>query len=509
MSRNRFWDRAILHPFLLATYPVISLYANNLEETSLNEALRPLVLSLAGTAVLFLLLNLIYKELRWAGYLTTLSVGIFFTYGHIYNTLESITLLGERFGRHRYLIPIWVILWLLGYGWIYWKARKLQPLNSLLNLVAVTLLLFPFLQIGRDAIRFNQLEAKNISQNELSENLSLPQVQSPPDIYYIILDGYTRDDILKKNYQLDNSEFLTQLEEMGFYIARCSQSNYAQTQLSLASSLNYDYLEQLGKQFVAENTSRSGLPDSIQHSAVRNALEELGYQVIAFDSGYEATRLQDADLYLSSNIVQDINDFENLFLQTTLARVYSDGISVLNLSPNWEERDQAHRERIMFTLDTLNTIPDIPGPKFVFAHLITPHWPHVFGPNGEAVHEHPDSTNGYRNQVIFINKQIVPVLAEIIGKSNHPPIIILQADHGSIIESPKRRMSILNAYHLPDEGGQQLYENISPVNSFRVIFNHYFGGNLPLLADISYYSHYDQPYQYEIISDHRPGCTPP
>ncbi|MCK4897589.1 MAG: sulfatase-like hydrolase/transferase, partial [Anaerolineales bacterium] len=345
-----------------------------------------------------------------------------------------------------------------------------------------------------------------IDGSEMAANLRLPDDKIVPDIYYIILDGYARDDILHKFYQLDNSDFLDDLNQLGFYIAYCSQSNYAQTQLSLASSLNSNYLENLNERYNSGNTSRLGLPELIKHSSVRQALQNLGYKTIAFDSGYDATRFEDADQYYSPRIVQDINDFEDLFIRTTFARVLAEGISFLNLPPDWEARDQAHRERILYTLEKLKEIPDEAGPKFVFAHIISPHWPHVFGPNGEPVHEHPDSVSGYTNQVIFISDQIQSVLTEIIENSEIPPIIILQGDHGSVIESPQRRMSILNAYFLPDNGDQLLYEEISPVNTFRLIFNYYFGDEAPLLEDISKFSSYEDPYNYQNIQNQRPGC---
>ncbi len=41
-----------------------------------------------------------------------------------------------------------------------------------------------------------------------------------PDIYYIILDAYTRDDILAGAYGLNNRPFLQELEERGFYPRR-------------------------------------------------------------------------------------------------------------------------------------------------------------------------------------------------------------------------------------------------------------------------------------------------
>jgi hypothetical protein len=270
--------------------------------------------------------------------------------------------------------------------------------------------------------------------------------------------------------------------------------------------LNSNYLDALGEGYISGNSQRAGLADLIRHSAVRRALESLGYQIIAFDTGYDATRLTDADVYLSPHVRYEINDFENMLLRTTAGRILAEGVAFLHLPPDWEARDQAHRQRIWFTLSELERLPDLPGPKFVFAHIVSPHWPHVFDANGQPVHERPDSISGYRDQVIFINKRMLPLLAKLITASPTPPVIILQGDHGAIPEDPERRMSILNAYYLPAGGADGLYEAISPVNTFRLILNYYFGGKAPFLPDVSYYSPYDDPYAYQIIPNTRPGC---
>jgi len=69
-------------------------------------------------------------------------------------------------------------------------------------------------------------------------------------------------------------------------------------------------------------------------------------------------------------------------------------------------------------------------------------------------------------------------------------------------------MAILNAYYLPRGGQDLLYENISPVNSFRLIFDYYFGGNFGLLEDGSYFSSYQQPFDFTLIKDPRADCAP-
>jgi hypothetical protein len=160
-------------------------------------------------------------------------------------------------------------------------------------------------------------------------------------------------------------------------------------------------------------------------------------------------------------------------------------------SPN-----EQHRERILFVFDRLERVPEIQGPKFVFAHIMAPHPPYSFMADGTAVAD-PDvfslldySTHkdGYRNQVTFVNRRVLEAVTAILGGSDVEPIIILQGDHGATGATQEDRMKILNAYYLPGGGGEAVYPEISPVNSFRVVFNEYFGAHLALLEDRSYYS---------------------
>jgi hypothetical protein len=63
------------------------------------------------------------------------------------------------------------------------------------------------------------------------------------------------------------------------------------------------------------------------------------------------------------------------------------------------------------------------------------------------------------------------------------------------------RNANLNAYYLP-KGYKDLYDSITPVNSFRIILNEYFGASYPLLPDITYES--DRIIDHETYAD----CMP-
>jgi hypothetical protein len=153
-----------------------------------------------------------------------------------------------------------------------------------------------------------------------------------------------------------------------------------------------------------------------------------------------------------------------------------------------------------------NNVPAMQGPKFIYAHIISPHPPFVFDTNGDFEIWPEDDPQGYATQVAFISKQIEATVKGIIEHAAVPPVIILQGDHGINGTDPQRRMKIFNAYYLPGEGKQWLYPSISPVNTFRVVLNSYFGGSLELLPDQSFYSTYKAPYQYQEIIDQRIDC---
>ena len=160
-------------------------------------------------------------------------------------------------------------------------------------------------------------------------------------------------------------------------------------------------------------------------------------------------------------------------------------------------------------------MPRTKGPKFVFAHMLVPHRPFVFGPEGEVIDAENapglgapvndnqsmnDYIHGYRDQVTYVNTRILALVERLIADSETPPVIILQGDHGiEKARTEEERMLIFNAYFIPDESYDSLYQQITPVNTFRVVFNELFGAQYPLLDDVSYYSEWYQLYNFSEV----------
>jgi hypothetical protein len=288
---------------------------------------------------------------------------------------------------------------------------------------------------------------------------------------------------------------------------------------------------------VWDEFSNNGFWSSLlKKTEVHQQLESIGYKTVAFQEPAPLVQFDDSDILIGVDHPtigsQYLYPFEAIYLNSTAAIL----LNTLNLNGKIEQFFQGNSasqntasvdfsgvtgvnrdlviSRAISTLFILNHLPDVPaiaGPKFTYAHIFVPHIPYVFGPNGEIVTDpgfysaiqgkavnNEYEKQGYLNQIQFIDKAIIPVLHTIISKSKSPPIIILMGDHGL---SGNNRNTDLLAYYLPNGSGK-LYSSVSPVNSFRLIFDEYFGANYPLLPDLTYISD-----TRALTSDPFPDCA--
>ena len=506
----------IVHPILFAAYPVLALLANNLGESRIGVGLRALVISVVAAVLLLLLLQVFFRDWYKAAILGTLTIILFFSYGQIYNLLENFSSFGIYLGRHRILLPLYLGLFILGIWLVAKKIKNTGQITEVLNIVGVVAIAIPIFQIIAFQVNVSQVWGEN-NKTSISESDTLRRRESNsfPDVYYIVLDAYARGDTMQEFYGFDNEPFLNELEKMGFYVADCSQSNYAKTRLSLASSLNMNYLEEfdeIAQDLERGKESRIRMGGLIRRSAVRKQFQELGYNIVAFETGYLWSEWDNADVFLSQfsdstfenvQLFGRLNEFEALLIQTTAGLFFMDAETIFSatLDTAVTSPRRAHYDYVLYTLNTLEATPLIDGPKFVFAHLISPHGPYVFDVDGEFVADDNDSEQGYIDQVKYLNSRLVPLLQNLIEQSSTPPIIIVQADHGGhgTQFDSDHRMNILNTYYFPEDGTQQLYETITPVNSFRLVFDYFFGFEYVLLPDVSYYSSVDNFFDFVVV----------
>jgi hypothetical protein len=277
--------------------------------------------------------------------------------------------------------------------------------------------------------------------------------------------------------------------------------------LSLGSTLNVSYMDSLLTDVRKSSWNRQPLKDLLEQNAVRRFLEPLGYRFIAFGTGYEGTELRTADEYLEPATA--FTEYENmLFAWTPISTL------VGLVKPGWQHR--LHRERVLFAFDRLEELSLRDDPIFVFAHIVAPHPPYVFGREGEERRDpgpfHLADGNvfidrssllqyrrGFGEQIAFVERKTLETLRAILRNSTVPPVIVLQADHGPrSVPDQEEVLRILNALWLPG-GSQWLYESMSPVNNFRVVLNCTFGAHLPLLPDRHFLSTWERPYEWREV----------
>jgi hypothetical protein len=488
-----------IHPILLGFYPVLALYVFNRNEIVFPAIRQAVITSCAVAFCVIAAFLLIFRHWSKAAIASSLAFLLFFSYGHVFDLLQSGKGLGEIAGHHRFTLPLWLFFLTAGLVLIF-RAKNTAGLNNLLNSIAIFLMVFLCMQLLVSSIQ-SKVSERNFS-NEISnqDGISEPML-TDRDVYYILVDAYSRADLLQDELDLDTSSFIAELKELGFYIPNCAQSNYNGTVLSLSSTLNMDYLNSLGLDYRAD---KAVFEPYIQKNLAMTQFKELGYSTVTFKSQHPILDIQDSTYYYdyhkngSTLDAQAALNFQYLFLRTTLLRPLvqfiesNPGITVPPFWSNWIptnntllSRDYRQYQQNVFALDSLQNIPDLPGKKFVYAHLYTTHQPYVFYADGRF---HPllaQDSQAYRDQVIFANKRLIEIVKTILAKSNPAPIIVMQGDHSYFRQADS--IKILNAYYLPDGGNGYLYQNVTPVNTFRIIFNTYFDGHYPLLPDKSYY----------------------
>lgn len=479
--------RFIFYPFLVAVYPFLNIYAANIHKLyGFADLILPLVITLVVTIIIYALFYYLWKDNHKAAFMTFVLLLLFFSYGHIYDFLKE-DLHIER-TDDKYLLPIWGAALLISLGLVAKWGHYSRSVTEFFTIAALLLLIFPGVSIVRHGQR------PQLSSTE-SINLTLSKNKPLPDIYYIILDAYPREDVLRDFYNYDNQEFTTFLENEGFYVAQESQTNYPYTNAALASSLNMNYIDAL-MDIDPDSWDVSPLNQLIQENVLCRSLREIGYYYIIFENAWEASsRSQCAD---SVRGYAKIDELDSILLQTTALRP----LAIRQIA---EDR----RKTQLFILEELGEIAKLNQPTFTFAHVILPHPPFIFDREGNWPQNTPADVDLWLDdaimegtealmldQIIFTTNKVKDSIQAILQNSSTPPIIIVQSDHGPYTQVKwelterflRERMPILNAYYLPEDGIRALYPSISPVNSFRLILNYYFDAQLEYLQDKHYYA---------------------
>ncbi len=511
---------AWFHPLFFAVYPILYLYSANFGEVQFIDASIPMG---AGFVIALLLLVCMRKLTGDAWRASVLVTGACFSF-YAYGAFDSlmISLNSGPAIRDVWLPGFWFVAFIAGEVVVWRHRAPLHKVVAFLNAMALVLMLMVVsslsLSVFESHTRFARVEG--------AESGFVPDVPdgSPlPDVYYLILDGYARQDILQDIYAADNSEFIEYLARHGFYVASESYANYPQTYLSLAGSLNYSYLDDLAARYHDQN-SVEPLISMVQNSRFSSMLKKAGYTTVAYSSGYSGTELRNADIYLSRTLMG--REFFNTLINSTFLVALKLPFFDMAVS-----QADIHRNRIRETLASLGEVKLPAGPVFVFAHITCPHPPFVFGADGEELntgerfHIQDGSHWGndaaayrrqYRDQLAYLTRLVKNMLHSLLADRSRQRIVILQSDHGpgSVLDwqNPEKtdlreRFAILNAVRFPDRDYRDLYPQIGPINTMRVVMNRFLRDKLPRLPDRSYFAPWFGRFRFTEITNRLPTVS--
>ena len=451
-----------------------------------SEALW-LTLQYFGVSILIAgLLWLLYRDIIKASVATFLIMAFHFFFGNFLDFLKDH--LPQNILRYRYIFPFSVFIFLLLFIWLKKRKKSLFMITFYLNILLTILII---VDAGWLIIKIPAIKEKKVFRLE-AEGFITCDTCRKPDIFFIIPDQYAGYTSLKDVLGFDNIDFENKLKARGFYIAKKSISNYNFTPFSVASTLNMDLLSLKKGQ---QNYSTVGYSyEVIRNSRVLKFLSSTGYRfyncsIFDFDDqpahkysaflpyGIKLVTAQTLTTRLTDDFRQDILDGK-LGLKKLQEKIAYD-----NLHFNDEIMD----------LTAKIATEKINEPKFVYTHLMMPHYPYYFDSKGNPLPIEKlgglnrVNANDYIEYLQYGNKRILKLIDNILAGSVSPPLIIVLSDHG--FRHPEKRADPaydffnLNAVYFPDGNYSQFYDSISNVNQFRLIFNQYFGQRFPLLKD--------------------------
>ena len=497
--------RSLLFALSVGLIPILALWRYNLGQIAPHALGKPLLITIAFVLISFTFGLLIGRSWEKASLFSAIYSLFFFTFGHLYNFLGVITIVGLSFGYLKQLVLCLVFFLVV----VVLVLRYSRPGNSFFligNIIAGILIIFNLIPTIAYAIQIQQALKQASVEEEVSPQAAL---STQPDIYFIILDAYAREDVLQEVINYDNSEFLSALQERGFYIPECAYSNYDGTLKALTSILNMDYLNNLDVDISDQEGFAASNDNLFINNKIRSLMHGYGYQFVTGRGHSSVVDINNSDLYFNYWQNQKKDDdldaqrFASLYFNTTALRViseiYKDNPAKVSWLPYWIASNRESEAYLAeatywyyqnnYMFDSMESIPQRQGNYFVYAHIIAPHGPYVYRADGSF--NYPLDSNDekvlYAEAVTYLNKRVLELVDTLQSESDVEPIIIIQSDHAiHQMSTGLEKHKILSAYYLPGTLTTPPYATLTPVNNFRIIIRNYFDPSMELLPDILY-----------------------
>lgn len=506
-----------LHPLLIAAYAVLFLYGQNLGETSPSDVVVPLLVAVAGVAVALAATTLVLRDAARAGIMTSALAILFFAYGHVLGVVESPAITSGR------LLLVWLVIGAVVVVAAWRIRRPLAMGNRRLNLLAGILV----------AVALVPIIAGGLGRAPVEPVASLPSAapgegSAGPDrdIYVIVVEDIGSERILREQWGLDGASPFAFLDEHGFAVVADAHANYGKTGHSLASMFNLVYLDDLAAQMGPESSDFGPVYDLLDDHAAGRFLKERGYEYVHVGAWWDPTaRSSIAEVNLG---LETPSDFATAFFQTTMLPAITSRLARFGIRIGIEglEAHELQYRSALTGFAALDTILDRPGRTFVFAHFLVPHDPYVFQVDGSFVSEEERAERSrerlFLDQATYTMSRVEAFVRKALaGPDESDPIIVVTTDEGPNPLAYERHPETYDWEQAPDDDLREKFEielaiylpgrtaadtgihaGMTLVNTFRALFDTYFGTAYGLLPDRSFvYPDMSHPYRLTDVTE--------
>jgi len=334
-----------------------------------------------------------------------------------------------------------------------------------------------------------------------------PTAGAPRDIFLLILDEHADAPTVRAVTHTDIEPFVDSLRRLGFTVPRAVHNNYVHTTLSLPSLLNFTHLGDLAGEAGRRSRDPSLADHLLQWNRAVRFLRARGYEVVfAPSQWWPATRhMHGSD--------REIVAWPRWHLLQWASRGLARRLEPHTLLALGRRGHPADTDFIRRTIAALERAPSGRRPRFVIAHILSPHEPFVFDAACRDVPTPTTPRQGYGQQVQCIDRLVLGLVTRLIAHASVPPIILLQGDHGTgflgFAEEPsagavspaqaRERFAAFGAYYLPAGGEAALGTEVTLVNLLPKVFNYYFDAGLPMERDHLYMSVERAPLDFRLL----------
>ncbi len=561
------WVRLWIPMFMLAIFDVLAAWQDNRYQVFAVDLVIPIILCVLIASITSLIFIKTYRREPLTGFIGASIATLLFS-GDFESRVSSVSSILKAFNPIHQLYSWESVVYAIIFATLcvflsLWIGRKVNnfwihknwSIPNFLGGVTVTIGVIFALQalpvifsIGSEWQQFSYIPPA------LPNTAHVTSDKGKPDIYYIVLDRYASQSVLQNQFGYDNSKFISFLHDQGFSVDPNAHQNYPYTTMSIASTMNANYLTDIVQRFGgSSNQTIDPFHQAIRNGAVIQQLKSLGYTYDELGSWYEASNFSpladklfqpDEQLTIFGETLT-VNTFtRNALTSSIFWRFLQHGLSFGNtdvLTYNTINEVSATQYKLS-TLHTLAT--QASGGRFIFAHILVPHDPYYFNadgslnPNGGNDNVGEQIKQKYVNQVEYINSQITSVITDINTASKGNAVVIVQSDEGpypnflndndsdgTAVDEELASGSMLDwsnldlqmkygnlaAYKVPAATPEAIQNGGDNVNIFRVVLNSYFNDTLQYLPHCyyGYKNGREESFNFTNINQQLTGSTNP